>query len=95
MQKQSASNNTKGKQDESKNVREEPPKMQHYDDDYCLGMWSQPDIMDMSYLTSEVDRTKIRRQMKLNFTLVKSQLEKVKREKKRQRQLILETGQPG
>lgn len=48
MQKQSASNNTKSRQDESKNGKEEPPKMQHYDDDYCLGMWSQPDIMDMS-----------------------------------------------
>jgi hypothetical protein len=35
-------------------------------------MWSQPDITDLSNLSSEVDRTKIRRQMKLNFTLVKS-----------------------
>jgi hypothetical protein len=32
--------------------------------------------------------------MKLNFSLVKGQLDKVKRDRKRQRQLILETGQP-
>jgi hypothetical protein len=57
-------------------------------------MWSQPDILDLSSLTSQVDPTKIRRQMKLNFSLVKGQLEKVKRDKKLQRQLILETGQP-
>ena len=56
----------------SKSVKVDPPKVQNYDDDYCLGMWSQPDITDLSNLSSEVDRTKIRRQMKLNFTLVKS-----------------------
>jgi hypothetical protein len=32
--------------------------------------------------------------MKLNFSLVKGQLNKVKRDKKLKRQLILETGQP-
>jgi hypothetical protein len=52
MEMQSSSNKTKGQVDDPKNLKREPKKEKIYDDDYCLGMWSQPDILDLSSLTS-------------------------------------------